>query len=315
MINLKKLKLAQKFTLLLVLVFLGGILASGLALATLLNRSAQAQLTGEALMLMEAMNAVRSYTVDHVRPELEGRLNEEFLPETVPAYSANQVFDTFRSNPVYEQFAYREATLNPTNLDDKADEFEATLVNFFREKPEAEELHGIRKRFPLDDQFYIARPIQVKEQSCLACHSTPEAAPASMVAQYGSENGFGWQLNEIVGAQIIAVPANQVFRTAIKSLAVILGIFILVFALAIYCVNFWLKRFVVRPINRMADVAEVVSMGDTAAEFTQQSEDEVGHLAESFNRMRMSLQMAMNRLERYREGRRSSGSQDFTSRG
>jgi len=29
-------------------------------------------------------------------------------------------------------------------------------------------------------------------------------------------------------------------------------------------------------------------------------------LAEAFNRMRLSLQMAMQRLERYREGRRSS---------
>ena len=134
-----------------------------------------------------------------------------------------------------------------------------------------------------------------------------------MIELYGSENGFGWKLNEIVGAQIIAVPANQVFRSAIKSLLLILGIFIVVFAIAIYCVNFWLNRLVVRPLNRMAEVAEVVSMGDTAAEFTQKSEDEVGKLAESFNRMRMSLQMAMNRLERYREGRRS-GARDFNSR-
>jgi HAMP domain-containing protein len=311
MFNFKKLKLGQKFTLLLILVFLGGILASGLALATLLNRSAQAQLTNEALMLMEAMNAVRTYTVDQVGPELEGRLEVEFLPETVPAYSANQVFQTFRENPAYEQFAYREATLNPTNLDDKADEFEATLVNYFREKPDEVELHGIRRRFPLDDQFYIARPIQIKQESCLECHSTPEAAPASMIQLYGPNNGFGWQLNEIVGAQIIAVPASQVFRTALKSLLVILGIFILVFALAIYLVNFWLSRFVVRPLNRMSEVAEVVSMGDTAAEFTTNSEDEVGKLAESFNRMRMSLQMAMNRLERYRGSR--GNSKDFTS--
>ncbi|NER82145.1 MAG: DUF3365 domain-containing protein [Leptolyngbya sp. SIO1D8] len=311
MFNLQKLKLGQKFTLLLFIVFLGGILASGLALASVLNRSAEAQLTTQALMLMETMNSVRSYTVDEVRPELKERLESEFLPETIPAYSANQVFGILQNNPDYEEFAYREATLNPTNLNDKADEFEATLVNYFRERPNAEELHGVRKRFPLNDQFYIARPIQIKKESCLICHSTPEAAPASMVELYGPNNGFGWKLNEIVGAQIIAVPANQVFQTALKSLILILGIFILVFAMAIYFVNFWLKRYVVRPINRMSEVAEVVSMGDTAAEFVQNSQDEVGKLAESFNRMRMSLQMAMNRLERYR-GRRT-GSKDYTS--
>jgi HAMP domain-containing protein len=86
----------------------------------------------------------------------------------------------------------------------------------------------------------------------------------------------------------------------------ILGIFVTAFAIAIILVYLWLKRLVVRPLNRMAKVAEAVSMGDTQAEFTQDSEDEVGKLAEAFNRMRLSLQMAMQRLERYREGRRSS---------
>lgn len=314
MLNLKNLKLGQKFTLLLLLVFLGGIAASGLALASVLNRGAQAQLTSQALMLMETMNSVRSYTVQQVRPELNDRLETEFLPETIPAYSAHQVFNLLQTNAAYQDFAYREAALNPTNLKDKADEFEASLINFFREKPEEPELHGIRQRFPLDDQFYIARPIQVKEASCLVCHSTPEAAPATMVEEYGPNNGFGWQIDEVIGAQIIAVPANQVFRSALKSLAIILGIFILVFAVAIYFVNFWLKRYVVRPLNRMAEVAEVVSMGDTAAEFTQNSQDEVGKLAESFNRLRMSLQMAMNRLDRYREGRRSSSAGNYPSR-
>lgn len=306
MLNLQKLKLGQKFTLMLLVVFMGGILVSGFALASVLNRSAQAQLTAQALMLMETMNSVRSYTVDEVRPELDSRLETEFLPETVPAYSANQVFRTFQSHPAYEEFAYREATLNPTNLDDKADEFEASLINYFRERPAADELHGTRKRFPLEDQFYIARPIRISQESCLVCHSTPEAAPASMIELYGPDNGFGWQLNEVVGAQIIAVPADHVFRNAIESLILILGIFVLIFSFAIYFVNFWLRRYVVRPINRMSETAEVVSMGDTAAEFSVTSNDEVGKLAESFNRMRMSLQMAMNRLERYREGRRSS---------
>lgn len=313
MLNLQKLKLGQKFTLLLVMVFLGGILASGVALASVLNRSAEAQLTTQALMLMETMNSVRTYTVNEVRPELEKQPSEDFLPETVPAYSAHEVFSILQKDSTYEQFSYREAALNPTNLNDKADEFETTLINYFQERQTQEELHGIRRRFPLDDQFYIARPIRITNESCLVCHSTPDIAPASMIEIYGPNNGFGWGLNEIVGAQIIAVPADQVFQTAIKSLALILGIFVLVFALATYFVNFWLNRYVVRPINRMAEVAETVSMGDTAAEFAQKSHDEVGKLAESFNRMRMSLQMAMNRLERYRSGRRT-GSQDYTSK-
>jgi HAMP domain-containing protein len=311
MIKLKNLKLGQKFTLLLVLVFLGGVLASSLALSSVLNRSTQGQLTTKALMLMETMNSIRAYTNDHIQPELAARLEAEFLPESVPAYSAREVFETFRLNPDYSDFFYKEATINPTNLRDKADDFEAELVGEFRQRPDdSSEVSGFRST-PAGDLFYIARPIKITNQNCLVCHSTPDAAPASMIERYGPANGFGWQMNEIVGAQVISVPAEQVVQGARQSLVLILGIFIIAFAIAIILVNLWLKRLVVRPLNRMAQVAEAVSMGDTEAEFTQDSQDEVGKLAEAFNRMRLSLQMAMQRLERYREGRRSSAN-DFS---
>lgn len=307
MLQLKNLRLAQKFTLLLLLVFLGGIIASSFALSSVLNKSAQAQLTNNALMLMETMNSVRDYTSHQIHPELVDRLEQEFLPQTVPAFSAREVFETFRGNAAYGDFFYKEATLNPTNLRDKADDFEAQLVGQFRKGQQNEQVSGFRQT-PAGELFYIARPIQITEQSCLDCHSTPSVAPASMIERYGPDNGFGWQLNEIVGAQIISVPAAKVLNNARQSLVLILGIFIGAFAIAILLVNLWLKRYVVRPLNRMAMVAEAASLGDTSAEFAQSSNDEVGKLAAAFNRMRISLEMAMQRLERYREGRRNSGS-------
>ena len=311
MLKLANLQLGQKFTLLLLLVFLGGIIASSIALSSVLNHNAQAQLTTKALMLMETMNSVRDYTTNQVNPELVDRLDTEFLPETVPAYSAREVFETFRGNPVYADFFYKEATLNPTNLRDKADGFEAQLVEQFKQQSATQETSGFRST-PAGDLYYIARPIKITKASCLECHSTPAAAPASMIERYGSSNGFGWNLDEIVGAQMISVPAEKVLKSARQSLLLILGIFILAFAVAIVLVNLWLKRYVVRPLNRMALAAEAASMGDPGAEFTVNSKDEVGKLAEAFNRMQMSLQMAMQRLERYREGRRNSG--DFSSK-
>lgn len=311
MLKLANLQLGQKFTLLLLLVFLGGIIASSLALSSVLNQNAQAQLTTKALMLMETMNSVREYTSSQVRPELVDRLDTEFLPETIPAYSAREVFETFRSNPTYADFFYKEATLNPTNLRDKADSFEAQIVEQFRQQGAKQDVSGYRQT-PAGGIYYIARPIQVTKPSCLDCHSTPEVAPASMIERYGPNNGFGWNLNEVVGAQMISVPAETVLKNARQSLLLILGIFLIVFTLAILLVNLWLKRYVVRPLNRMAMAAEAASMGDSNAEFTVQSKDEVGKLAEAFNRMQMSLKMAMQRLERYREGRRNSD--DFSSR-
>lgn len=84
----KKLKLKQKFTLSLLLILIGGVALSGLALSSVLRKNAQNEVTSTALLLMETMNSVREYTSSQVKPELVDQLEERFLPETVPAYSA-----------------------------------------------------------------------------------------------------------------------------------------------------------------------------------------------------------------------------------
>lgn len=309
---LKDLGLARKFSLLLLLVFLGGILVSGLALSSILSRNAQNEITSKALMMMETMNSVRHYTSTQVNPELKDRLATEFLPETIPAYSAREVFEKLRENRIYSDFFYKEATLNPTNLRDKADGFEADIVQKFRQDSNLQELQGFRSA-PSGDLFYIARPLKISASSCLQCHSTPAAAPASMIERYGASNGFGWKLNEIIGAQMISVPASQVLQSSRQAFIWVMGTIAGVFALTTLIVNYWLRRYVARPLKRMAQAAEAVSTGDMDAEFEWDSKDEVGSLAEAFRRMKTSLAMAMKRLDRYRISKRTMDAESRSS--
>ncbi len=295
----KKIPLSKKFTILLIAVFLGGTILAGTTLAALLNYSSQKEITSRALVLQETMLSVRDYTLKQVKPELKAQLETEFLPETVPSYSAIEVFEKFREHPNYREFFYKEATLNPTNLRDRADNFEIQIVEQFRDQNNLKELSGFRSG-PSGELFYIARPLAVTEQGCLDCHSTPERAPTSMIYRYGNTNGFGWKLNEIIGAQVIYVPANSVFQRARQSFLLVMGITIVIFTLAIFLVNFWLNKYVVMPLKQMSQVAKAISIGDMNAEFEYKSEDEVGILAESFTRMKTSLVMAMKRLEQYR---------------
>ncbi len=298
---LHNLKLGSKFNLLLITVFLIGILISGTALAAILNRSAENQVTTKALILIQTMNSVRNYTSTQVNPLLKDRLKTEpeFLRQTVPGYSAREVFEHMRSNKDYSDFFYKEATLNPTNLRDKADDFEAELVQRFRNDPNLKdkEITGFRT-FPGGNLYYIARPIAIKNQTCLQCHSTPEAAPKSLLTTYGRENGFGWQLNEIVGAQIISVPASEVVNTTRQSLLLVMGAVGGIFAVTILLINLMLRQAVINPLNRMAMVAHDVSVGNLDSEFQQTSHDEIGVLAAAFNRMKLSLSMAMDMLNK-----------------
>lgn len=293
----KKLKLRQKFSAALLLILVAGILLSSVTLSNVLRRNAEAEATATALLLMETMNSVRDYTSDRVKPELIDQLDTQFLPETVPAYSAREVFENLRKNSAYNEFFYKEATLNPTNLRDKADSFEAELVGDFKSDTNKLEIDGTRVTQGRDI-FYIARPIKITKASCLECHSTVAAAPPSMIDFYGPDNGFGWKMNEIVGAQVISVPASTVIDKANRATFLIVGIVSVIFAFVLLLVNLLLSRQVIAPLKRIARTAEEVSRGNLGIEFEQTSNDEIGMLAKSFTRMKRSLTLAMNRINR-----------------
>lgn len=298
---LKNIKLQTRFNLLLMLVFIGGILMSGAALSNVLQQKAQNEVASKALILIQTMNSVRDYTSTHINPLLTPSLQTEplFIPETVPAYSATEVFANLRKNEEYKNFFYKEATLNPTNLRDKADGFETKLVKRFRSEPGIKEISGFRT-LPGGKVFYIARPLAIKKESCLQCHSTPGAAPKSQLATYGSKWGFGWKLNEVVTAQIISVPADEVFSSAHHSLSLVMAILIGIFALIILLINHLLRSAVIQPIRQMAKVAQEVSTGKISSDFEKISNDEIGTLAVSFNRMKSSLEIAMKLLNQKR---------------
>jgi HAMP domain-containing protein len=298
---LKNLNLKQKFTILLLVILTFGLSLSGFALSSLLRENAKQDISSTALMLMQTMSSVRKYTSTQVNPELADKLATEFLPQSVPAYSAREVFEILRKTADYRDFFYKEATLNPTNLRDKADGFETEVVERFRNKSDIKEVSGFRS-LPGGDIFYIARPLPISEESCLKCHSVPEAAPQSMITLYGTANGFGWKLNEIVGAQIISVPANNVISKANQSSLVIILIVSAIFIATILLVNLFLNRQVVMPLKRMTRIAEEVSTGHMEVEFEQMSNDEIGNLAKAFKRMQLSLEMAMKRIKRTQGG-------------
>ena len=70
--------------------------------------------------------------------------------------------------------------------------------------------------------MYLARPIQIKDPACIVCHSTPDVAPKTMIEAYGANNGFGWKINDIIGAQVVSVPTLVPIQRANYTLKVFL---------------------------------------------------------------------------------------------
>lgn len=289
-------KLIVKFNLVFVVVFLLGLAAAATVSDQLLQKNAREEIVLNARLVMESALAARAYTSTQVGPLLQTQMKYNFLPQSVPAYSANEIFDVVRKK--FPEYAYKEAVLNPTNPRNRANDWEVDIVNQFRNASDRPEMVGERDT-PSGKSFYIARPMQIKAEACLYCHSTVDAAPKTLVDKYGPANGFGWKLNEVIGAQIVSVPtevpiarANRAFRTFMVSLTV-------VFAFIFIALNLMLWYMVIRPVTRLSKLADQVSQGENmeAPDFEVTSRDEIGVLTQSFNRMKKSLVEAMKMLE------------------
>jgi len=289
-------KLIVKFNLVFILVFVLGLAAAGYVSNELLQKNARDEIVQSARLVMTSALAARSYTSTQVGPLLQTQMKYSFLPQSVPAYSANEIFDVVRKT--FPEYAYKEAVLNPTNPRNRANDWEADIVNQFRNASDRPELVGERDT-PNGRSYYIARPMQIKAEACLTCHSTVDAAPKTLVEKYGPANGFGWKMNEVIGAQIVSVPtdvpiarANRAFQTFMVSLTAVFGFIFIV-------LNLMLWYMVIRPVTRLSRLADQVSQGESmdAADFEVHSRDEIGVLTQSFNRMKKSLVEAMKMLE------------------
>ncbi len=288
-------KLLVKFNLLYVLAMLLGIGCSGLIARTMLQDNAREEVLNSARLMMDKAVAVRAYTSKQITPLLETQMKYEFLPQSVPSYSAVEVLAAVQAK--HPEFAYKEATLNPTNPRDRAVGWEVDIVSQFRSNGELKEFVGERDT-PMGRSLFISRPLRITDPACLRCHSSVEAAPKTMVDKYGPANGFGWTHNEVVGAQIMSVPMNLPLERAERSFKLFITALIGVFVAVGILLNVAIWAFVVRPVTRLSALADRVSQGDLEApEFATGSSDEIGTLAQSFARMRASVVQAMKMLE------------------
>ena len=289
-------KLKAKFNVVILAIFTVGLLVTGYLSYAILTANAHKDAVERATLVMEAAIAFESYTHSEVEALLTPHMGDTFLPQSVAAYAAIQALGKLAESNT--EYTYKSAVLNPTNPRDKAFEWEADVVETFRSAPDKQEIVGVRPTTH-GDSLYLARPIKITDNACLACHGDPAKAPRSLVAKYGPAGGFGWKLNEIVGAQIVSVPLSAALEEARLAFIVFMGLLVVMFATFIIVLNAMLKSIVIKPATTMAEIADKVSKGDLEVPaFDVAGNDEMSTLAGSFNRMRRSVERAMRMLEK-----------------
>ena len=288
-------KIQAKISLAMSAAFLVGLVLASIGAYFIIHRNAIEDSLQNARLMIEGASAIRTYTSEGVGPLLQQQMKVEFLPYAIPSFAAQTNFRLVQRK--LTEYSYREPTLNPTNPNDKAADWEANIINEFRDYPDKAELATTRET-PAGPFLTLARPLKVTSEQCLQCHSTPEKAPSTMTALYGTQNGFGWKPGEVVGAQVVsiplAIPLQRAQRTFLLFVAALVGTYIVVILIVYVLLSF----IVIKPVKEISDMASEVSLGKlNAPELVNRSRDEIGSLAASFNRMRRSLQESLRMLD------------------
>ena len=287
--------LRTKFNLVMITAFLIGLATATFLAREITTEEAKRQMLSEATLLMRSGTAVRSYTSKEIGPLISDQMTVRFLPHSVPSWSAQTVLKDVHKD--FPDYSYREAALNPTNPADRATTWEADIINEFKRNTQMTEFVATRDT-PAGQFLTFARPFRLTDRACLACHSTPAAAPTTMVDLYGNGNGFGWLLNDVIGAQIVSVPMSAALDRAKHSLLAFVVALSAVFVGMLIILNVLMHFFILRPMQEITTLARDVSAGKTdVPEYKVKGRDEITSLGRSFNLMHRSLQNAIRMLE------------------
>ncbi|MFM0501512.1 c-type heme family protein [Paraburkholderia caffeinilytica] len=291
-----KLSLAIKFNLVFVAIFAIGLTAAGVVADKVLQQQALDETRHDADVLMRAAEAMQNYTAKHITPLLATQIQYSFVPESVPAFSAIEMLNTLQG--AFPNFSYRSTMLNPTNPRDRPSDWETEVIARLHDQPALKEITGQRRTPGGAHLLFLARPSVIRDSTCMQCHSTPAAAPRTMLDKYGPANGFGWTMNEVIGAQFVSVPMSDsiahgraLWRSFMEALSV-------VFAVVLIVLNVMVHFLVTRRLQALSRAADELSLGKLGdVELPTRGSDEIASLAVSFGRMRRSLVTAFELLD------------------
>ncbi len=103
--------------------------------------------------------------------------------------------------------------------------------------------------------------------------------------------------------QYVVMAPLPTFTSAADTLSTYFLLVTFLVTLLVLVGSFFMARMLTRPIIRLKEVADRISLGDLEAKIDIQSHDEIGELADAVSRMQASLNAAIERLR----ARRSTG--------
>lgn len=223
----------------------------------------------------------------------KGCIQEDFILEA----QSSSFFTASIFNMVNEKmpdFKLRQVAYNPINPKNNPTPEEAKIINFMKATNQKEYVGVVESN---GQRYFLHAFGKVAEAGCMTCHSTREAMPKSLIAKYNPPYDPNWKVGELVGAVMVSVPFEAIIlRAQLNGLIRGLAVFGIFLAITLF-ILITLDRLVFKPVEELQRKAEEIAKGNVDEPIEVKSGDEIGKLAESFERMRVSIKKVMDLLK------------------
>jgi HAMP domain-containing protein len=256
-------------------------------------KNAKIEAARKAEIIANYQQATRLNFLHNQRPLINELIEQDrFYPELMSGFALSRMINELfkKSQPGY---TVKDACLNPLRPSNMADKHEQEIISTFQTSGSKFQTGMVEKNGKTF--FFRAKPVPVKK-GCLSCHGDPLDAAKDQVAIYGEEQGYNWKAGEINSAFIIYIPFDEVLAEAqSNALKVFLvGVGLMIFCFVVFSVTIY--KYIVEPVVRLSARAEEISLGKKLDEtVSHDKSDEIGALATSINRLRISIERMLKR--------------------
>ncbi|OGM08117.1 MAG: hypothetical protein A2008_00710 [Candidatus Wallbacteria bacterium GWC2_49_35] len=198
-----------------------------------------------------------------------------------PALVTRQISELAQKNAA---FKFHITSLNLINPQNAPDAFETAALNSFET--------GVKERFEYIESpggeisgFRYMAPLYV-EKSCLACHDYQN-----------------YKEGQVRGGISVTLPAGGVITASLGALEPFIITWVITILTVILIIYLTFNHFVIAPLKFLAAGCEKVSAGDYSRSIKAPAGDEIGSLAEAFDKMRATAYDYMTGLEKKVEER------------
>ena len=225
----------RKFTVILLMIHFVALPAISVTTYVIVKQNAIRAVYNTGRLYLSAVGSIKHYVAEELRPVFYREMPGRFI---VQGMSRSYVSSRVASQVMSEmpEYIYKNASLNPKQPLNRADAFEAGIIDFFRRNRQSGEWRGLIAKEG-SDYYFIAKPGEPFSADCLRCHGEPMSAPPELLSVYGSTSGFHQKEGDLIDAMFVYVPIGVPLAAARRVVAYFVGIYVLVGTVILAVIN------------------------------------------------------------------------------